>query len=118
MDGYDSHNLPVISGVPQGSVLGPLLFITYINDVSTVISHGSKINLFADDVALYRVIRTSNDYNCLQTDVDAVGHCISQKYLQFNASKCKVMLISRKKICSIQPPMMTLNGETLEHVSM
>ena len=49
VDGYDSHNLPVVSGVPQGSILGPLLFITYINDVSTTISQVSKMNLFADD---------------------------------------------------------------------
>ena len=60
IDGHDSHSqsLPVVSGVPQGSVLGPLLFITYINDVTSVISPDSELNMFADDIALYRVIRS------------------------------------------------------------
>lgn len=71
--------------------------LTYINEVATVISDESKINLFADDIALYRVIKSPSDYNCLQTDVNAVGHCISQKHLTFNVNKCKVMLISKKK---------------------
>ena len=48
-----SNELPVISGVPQGSILGPLLFIMYINNVITTISPGSEINMFADDIALY-----------------------------------------------------------------
>ena len=117
IDGQDSHNLPVVSGVPQGSILGPLLFITYINEVATVISDESKINLFADDIALYRVIKSPSDYNCLQTDVNAVGHCISQKHLTFNVNKCKVMLISKKRACSMQPPNLTLNGEILERVN-
>ena len=117
VDGYDSHNLPVISGVPQGSILGPLLFITYINDVSTTKSQGSKMNLFADDIALYRVIKTPSDYHYLQADVNAVGQCISQKYLKFNANKCKIMLISRKRVHTIQPPNLALNGEILEYVT-
>ena len=75
------------------------------------------MNLFADDIAVYRVIKTSNDYHYLQTDVNAVGHCISQKHLKFNVNKCKVMLLSKKRTRSIQPPNLTLNDETLEHVS-
>ena len=56
IDGSNSDSLHVLSGVPQGSVLGPLLFITYINQVTDVISQDSKLNMFADDMALYRVI--------------------------------------------------------------
>ena len=56
VEGADSHILPVLSGVPQGSVLGPLLFICYINEVASAISSSSQINLFADDVVLYRII--------------------------------------------------------------
>ena len=52
IDGCESQSLPVVSGVPQGSVLGALLFICYINDVTAVISSGSEINLFADDTVL------------------------------------------------------------------
>ena len=44
------------------------------------------MNLFADDIALYRVIKTPSDYHYLQADVNAVGHCISQKHLKFNAN--------------------------------
>ena len=62
IDGINSHTLPVASGVPQGSVMGPLLFILYINDVVNTISPGSDLNIFADDMASYRIIRTTMDY--------------------------------------------------------
>ena len=78
VDGCNSHLLPVISGVPQGSVLGPLLFISYINDVTSVVSAGSEINLFADDIALYRVIKGVEDYTQLQVDINSVSSCIEE----------------------------------------
>ena len=53
VDGSASTSLQVLSGVPQGSVVGPLLFVIYINDVVQQISSRSKSNLFADDIALY-----------------------------------------------------------------
>ena len=67
--GEQSCSLPVISGVPQGSVLGPLLFLVYINDVSTHVSASSKLALFADDMALYRCISSPADYTILQHDI-------------------------------------------------
>ena len=53
VEGEMSSKLPVVSGVPQGSILGPLLFIMYINNIVTTISPGSEINMLADDIAYY-----------------------------------------------------------------
>ena len=63
-------------------MLGPLLFICYINDVTSVISASSEINLFADDIVLYRVIKTSADFAQLQEDVNSVSSCITGKHLE------------------------------------
>ena len=104
VNGCSSQTLPIISGVPQGSVLGPLLFFCYINDVAFVTSEGSDMNLFADDIALYRVIKSPADYNILQDDISSVSKVISDKYLCFNKTKCKTMLITRKHSMSCQPP--------------
>ena len=96
VEGHDSSTLPVVSGVPQGSVLGPLLFISYINDVTSIVSSESELNLFADDIALYRIIKSPADYHQLQIDIDSVSSFISGKHLKFNARKCRQMLVSRK----------------------
>jgi hypothetical protein len=59
-EGVKSTTAPVHSGVPQGSVLGPLLFLLYINDLPDAVSEGSTTRLFADDRALYRDIKTTH----------------------------------------------------------
>ncbi len=85
----------MVSSVPQGSVLGPLLFISYINDAMSLVSSGSELNLFADDVALYQIIKCPADYDHLLLNIDS-GSFICGKLLKFNAKKCRQMLISRK----------------------
>ncbi len=117
IDGCESQSLPAISGVPQGSVLGPLLFICYINDVTSVISSGSEINMFADDIVLYRIITSSSDFVHLQQDIDSLSMCITEKQLQFNATKCRQMFISRKRAHSLTPPSLYVDGTALLQVS-
>ena len=62
----------VLSGVPQGTVLGPLLFLVYINDISKGLSKGTKIRLFADDALLYRIIEKPSDTATLQKDLNTL----------------------------------------------
>ena len=84
VNGDESSNLPVLSGVPQGSVLGPLLFIIYVDGVSSVISDKASAILYADDMTLYRPIYTPHDYELLQRDINAISRWISDLCMQFN----------------------------------
>ena len=97
---------------PQGSVLGPLLFLIYINDIVTCISPSSKLALFADDIALYRSISSSVDYVVLQSDITAISVWVSDNWLTLHANKCSFMLIIRKRLHSIPPPRLFINPET------
>jgi len=98
VDGKTSVSISVDSGVPQGSVLGPLLFLMYIDDVThSAPSPGSKISLYADDMLLFKTITSTDDYVELQKDVDTLNNWVTTNHLSFNTSKCKYMLISRKK---------------------
>ena len=108
----------MIPGVPQGSVLDPLLFLIYIDGVTRIpLSEGSKLVLYADDMLLYRRISSPEDFNILQNDVDAVNNCVNENHLCFNTTKCKYMLITRKKRPRpMHPPAILINGIPLDMV--
>ena len=94
VNGAKSDWTPVLSGVPQGTVLGPLLFSLYINDISTDID--SEIRLFADDCVCYREIKDTEDTLKLQKDIDQLG-CWARKWgMRFQPVKCNMMQITRK----------------------
>ena len=92
LEGKSSTSADVISGVPQGTVLGPLLFLLYVNDIPTYVS--SKTRLFADDGLLYREINLSADAASLQRDLDALCRWEKEWQMKFNADKCFVMHIT------------------------
>ena len=107
-----------LNEMQQSSVLGPLLFTIYIDDVVTRISPSSSISLYTDDVALYRSISSPADYIILQADITAIVTCVEEeKHLKLHVDKCNLMLISRKRTCSIPtPPLFAKVGSPLKQV--
>ena len=87
LNGETSQPQSVISGVPQGSVLGLLLFLCYINDIPTVVK--SKIKLYADDALLYRNINSEEDITILQQDLISLSQWAKKWQMNFNPSKCE-----------------------------
>lgn len=87
--------LHVISGVPQGSILGPLLFLVYINDIQTSLT--SKLLLFADDTKCYRKIKSPSDTVLLQQDLDLLVDWCDRWNMRFNSSKCVHVTFSKNR---------------------
>ena len=112
INGYKSSWKRTRSGVPQGSVLGPLLFIIYINDISANLD--SKISLFADDCAIYREVSDLSDCSVLQHDLNTISSWTNKWQLKLNTDKCKVMQITNKRNPIIFP--YTLGTHGLEWV--
>ena len=94
VSGSCSNWSPVLSGIPQGSVLGPVLFICYVNDMPGVIENG--ISMLADDAKLFSSINDDLDSQGLQNDLNKLQAWAQMWQLRFNASKCKVMHLGKK----------------------
>ena len=93
-EGLASTTKPVTSGVPQGSVLGPLLFLVYINDLPSCVR--STPRLFADDCLLYRRINTPSDCDILQSDLSSLQEWATTWQMCFNPEKCEVLRVTRR----------------------
>ena len=93
-NGAKSEWIPVNSGVPQGTVLGPTLFNIFINDITNNIN--SEIRLFADDCVCYRQIRHKEDHNILGRDIEQLGNWAKRWNMRFEPTKSKIMHITRK----------------------
>ena len=112
-DCSEEVHVPVTSGVPQGSVLGPILFLIYINDLTDKVK--SQVRLFADDTAAYLAITKLADSEQLKADLDILQVWEITWDMQFNPSKCQVIHITRSRFPLATK--YTLHGETLEEVA-
>jgi hypothetical protein len=95
LDGAISNEVKVTSGVPQGSVIGPLLFLLYINDIGETVD--SNLRLFADDAVVYREIRSVNDKESLTKDLEAIQEWCDSWQLELNLKKCVVVNFWKRK---------------------
>ena len=93
--GETSHSLPVLSGVPQGSILGPLLFLVYVNDLPTCVSSTSSVAMFADDTKCYRRIKSVDDAEALQLDLNRIAEWCMKWQMELNQGKCCVLRVTR-----------------------
>ncbi|CAH2084216.1 unnamed protein product [Euphydryas editha] len=94
--GFESNTYLASSGVPQGSHLGPLLFLVFINDITNEIKH-CKISLFADDLKIYRTIKNNVDAGLVQKDLNAIFTWCQTNSMTLNVNKCFFIKYSRKK---------------------
>ena len=96
INGYKSRSVPVTSGVPQGSVLGPSLFIYYINDLPKLCE--ALCEIFADDTKVFKSIKSLSDCCLIQRTLNALSAWSDKWLLSFNASKCNVLHLGKNNI--------------------
>ena len=90
VNGYYSNFIAVLSGVPQGSVLGPILFLILINDICDAIRDCS-VKLFADDAKLYLDISYNNSSLILQDAITSLHYWVNEWQLEISNNKCQVL---------------------------
>ena len=93
---YESGTYHTRSGVSQGSILGPLLFLIMVNDLPHVLRH-ARCLLYADDLKLYLEIKSERDCLALQQDIDAIYKWSVDNKMEFNSSKCFTMIFGRMR---------------------
>ena len=96
LENTTSDKIPVTSGVPQDTVLGPILFLIYINDLPEYFKH-SNIRLFADDSIIYRKIQSRKDCLDLQDDLEAAAKWEKDWLMAFHPDKCNPLSITTKR---------------------
>ena len=110
LNGAKSTWEEVLSGVPQGSVLGPILFTIFINDIDGAATMADILRKFADDTKLGKVIRSQEDVDALQEMLVSLEQWAAQWGMAFNVKKCKVMHIGRNNLRSEY----VMGGQVLE----
>ena len=125
-NGLTSKMLPITAGVPQGSVLSPLLFLVYINDLPSFLPRSVKIGMFADDIVIWKIPQKSkkdvrgdvSNSKILQSALDKVGEWSHKWRVLFGFDKCNVLLfhVAHRKNFPPPFPSLTLCGQSLQFV--
>ena len=115
LNGSSSSSLPVLSGVPEGSILVPLLFLIYIKSITSVpLSPSSTLIFYADDILIFRPIDNELDLSTFQNDLNSISLWLSTNFLSLNPSKSKYMFLSyRRSIFINSLPPLCLSGSPL-----
>ena len=121
IEGEQSDTMPVLSGIPQGSILGPLIFVLFINDLNDAISENTNISLYADDTKIWREIISYEDHLILQNDINSMYKWSIENKMKFHPKKCKVLQVTLKLECYMYVLPFTrfpyhLNDEILNYV--
>jgi hypothetical protein len=91
VNGSKSRWTEVISGIPQGTVLGPLLFVIFVNDIPEILHNGTDIYMFADDTTFFRTIKSMTDNTIVQADITNLESWSDKWLLRYHPDKCKVI---------------------------
>ena len=113
LGGNTSSHAAVTSGVPQGTMLGPLLFLVYINDLPSTVS--SSVRLFADDCLLHIAIRDQQDAASLQPDLNHLQEWERGWQMVFSPDKCEHIRITKKR--KVKQTSYNIHGQTLNETS-
>ena len=115
IDGCESSLLPISSGVPQGSNLGPLLFIILMNTALKAIRSSTTVQLYVDDMKCFRIIDNTNDVQQLHSELSNLNDWSADHFMVFNPKKCKHLAITKKK--NVVDSNFTLNGSLIMSVT-
>ena len=97
LEGASSQWAPVTSGVPQGSLLGPLMFVIFINDLPDALNGEVNTALYADDSKVFGAVKCVHDCEVVQAALSNMDEWTRYNNIQFNISKCKALTVTRKK---------------------
>ena len=113
-----SSQRPVLSGVPQGSILGPILFVYYVDDINTVkLPKGASLTMYADDICYSQSVLDQSIFQDIQHDIHKITQWAENSKLTFNESKTLWMLLSKKSHSQFTNAQLSLNGKRLDRMN-
>lgn len=115
VNGFTSHPFTPTSGIPQGSRLGPLLFVIFINDLLELLNGLVNVVAYADDCKILKTINDHNDLETLQQTINLIVKWTIENKLPLNTEKCKYIIFSKNKI--IKDLNLTINNRNIERVN-